>query len=80
MPIDVPVYEEGKPTGRILTVPDPPPVRWTCGCDRFELKTLEVCRRFGCGCFWEEVYAYVPEGWKPSGSTSYGSGSATSER
>lgn len=68
MPIEVPIYEEGKPTGRALTVPDPPPGHWAHGRDRFELKVLEVCRRFGCGCFWEEVHAYVPEDWDPSTS------------
>ena len=62
MAIDVPIYEDGEPTGRAVVVPDPPPDRWADGCNRLELTVLEVCRRFGCGCVWEEVRAYVPEG------------------
>jgi len=66
--IEVPIYEDGRPTGRALAVPDPPPDHWARGRDRFELKMIKVCRRFGCGCFWEDVRAYVPEGWGPSTS------------
>jgi hypothetical protein len=66
MPLDVPIYEDGKPTGRTVAVSDPPPLRWDADGLRLELKILEVCRRFGCGCFWEEVSAYVPEGREPT--------------
>ena len=66
--MDVPIYENGKPTGRAATVANPPPDRWTNGRHHFELRVFEVCRRFGCGCVWEEVRAYVPEGWSGSPS------------
>jgi hypothetical protein len=68
MPVDVPIYADGKPTGRCIAVSDPPPARLARGPDRLELRTLEVFRRFGCGGYWEEVRAYVPEGWEPSTS------------
>ena len=48
MPLDVPIYEDGKPTGRTVAVSDPPPLRWDADGLRLELKILEVCRRFGC--------------------------------
>ncbi len=66
MAIDVPIYEGGQSTGRTVAVPDPPPRRWADGGAWFELVMLEVCRRFGCGCIWEEVRAYVPEGSNPA--------------
>lgn len=69
MPLEVPIYENGAPTGHTVAVPDPAPPSWDSDGRRLELTTLQICRRFGCGCYWEEVPAYVPEGWEPTTST-----------
>lgn len=68
MPVEVPIWVAGRPTGRAVRVPDPPPAGWTDGGDRLELQVYEVCRRFGCGCIWEDARVYVPEGSSPPGN------------
>lgn len=64
--VEIPIYDEqGNRTGRAARVPDPPPASWTCaepgggGAERLDLRTMRVCRRFGCGCIWEEELGYV---------------------
>jgi hypothetical protein len=57
--VEIPIYADGRPTGRTVSVPDPPPERWLDGDEPLELHRVEVLTRFGCGCIRELVPAYV---------------------
>ena len=58
MPVELPIFDGNRRTGRTVEVPEPPPERWEEHGVTLELATVDECRRFGCGCIWEKTEAY----------------------